>query len=176
VAADVCTAPDNDRWHRTEYAREPVTNVSWNQAKTYAEEWAGGRLPTEAEWEKACRGGDGRIYPWGDDEPARKLLNYAASGLNGVVAVGSYPSGAYGLYDMAGNVAEWTSSKWKDYPYDAGDGREDPEGDEIRTVRGGSFGNAGYDCSVRCAYRDWGSKLSAFESSGFRVASGETPK
>ena len=166
VDAGVCTRPDNERWHRSEYVREPVTDVDWYQAGAYAE-WVGGRLPTEAEWEKACRGTDGDIYPWGNEEPDRTRLNYSESGLNGVVRVGSYPPGAYGLYDMAGNVWEWTSSQYADYPYDPGYDRENPEGGDVRTLRGGSWYDA--EVRVRCAYRrNWYPHYS-YDDYGFRV-------
>ena len=68
VEAGACSEPNNTRWNDPAYAEHPVTNVNWEQANAYAK-WAGGRLPTEAEWEKACRGTDGRIYPWGDEPP-----------------------------------------------------------------------------------------------------------
>jgi formylglycine-generating enzyme required for sulfatase activity len=169
VKAAVCEPPGNERWQRAEYAREPVTDVNWYQASTYAAEWVGGRLPTEAEWEKACRGTEGGLYPWGNEAPDPARLNFSASGLNGVVPVGSYPPGAYGLYDMAGNVWEWTSSKYGSYPYDPDDGREDPEGDDLRTLRGGSF--RGLDIGVRCALRVRNFPVSGNDYYGFRVVS-----
>ena len=111
----------------------------------------GGRsFAHRGEWENACRGPDGRIYPWGNDPPSRALANY---GLNDgtTTDVSSYPPGASGLYDFAGNVWEWTSSTYGSYPYDANDGRENPEGDALRTVRGGSWVNPGGN--IRCASR-----------------------
>ena len=96
----------NGRYDKPQFARQPVTDVDWDQANSYAR-WVGGRLPTEAEWEKACRGTDARIYPWGSQPPpSPELLNFADSGLGSVTDVGSYPDGAspYGLLDMAGNV------------------------------------------------------------------------
>jgi formylglycine-generating enzyme required for sulfatase activity len=150
VEVGVCRSPLNERWHRAEYAREPVINVDWTQASTYAE-WVGGRLPSEAEWEKACRGTDGRIYPWGNEVPEPTRSNYSASGLKGVIQIGSYPAGANGLYDMSGNVWEWTSSKYMPYPYDPQDGREDLEGEDDRTLRGGSWKSIEF--RLRCAHR-----------------------
>jgi formylglycine-generating enzyme required for sulfatase activity len=167
VDADACDRPFNERWHREEYAREPVTDVHWGQANDYAA-WVGGRLPTEAEWEKACRGTDGRIYPWGNAEPTTELLNYYPSGLNSVAPVGSYSPSAFGLYDMVGNVWEWTSSLYYGYPYQAGDGREGPESGKLRTLRGGSFKYN--DDDIRCAARLGDDPSFMYSNVGFRVA------
>ena len=139
VDAGTCTKPDNDSWDKPEQANYPVTDVDWNQAKTYAE-WMGGRLPTEAQWEKAACGTDGRIYPWGNDAPDDKFLNYNGN-IGQTTEVGSYPPGQspYGALDMAGNVWEWTSSKYQPYPYQADDSREDLSGEASRALRGGAF-------------------------------------
>ena len=125
VDAGACAAPNNARWSDPAYADHPVTGVTWPQANDYTA-WVGGRLPTEAEWEKACRGTEGGIYPWGDAAPAEGLANFFPN-TGGTMAVGSYsPVGdsPYGAADMAGNVWEWTSSRPDPYPYDAGDGRD----------------------------------------------------
>ncbi|MFN2201983.1 MAG: SUMF1/EgtB/PvdO family nonheme iron enzyme [Caldilineaceae bacterium] len=152
VDAGACTQPsEGEHWSDPAYADHPVVGVDWNQANDFAG-WAGGRLPTEAEWEKACRDTDGRTYPWGNDPATHDLANYD-NVIGDTTPVGSYPAGAspYGALDMGGNVWEWTSSLEANYPYDAGDGREDPSGVGRRIARGGSYFYTHYQlaCSTR---------------------------
>src|SRR3712207_502211 len=104
-----CKDPTDGQITNELFRRMPVVGVTWHQARTYAE-WVGGRLPSEAEWEKACRWDAGeqvaRLYPWGDDAPDPERLNYYESRFGAPTEVGRYPAGANGLYDMAGNVWE----------------------------------------------------------------------
>ena len=175
----VCEPPQRpDSYTRSSYFGNPefddfpVINVNWYQAQAYCA-WRGGRLPSEAEWEKAARGSDGRTYPWGEELDATYTnFNY---NMKDTTAVGSYEKGKspYGLYDMSGNVWEWVVSLHRSYPYTANDGREAASVAGQRVFRGGSWGYVGV--SVSAAYRNAGDPSESNLDLGFRCARDAAP-
>jgi len=180
VDQGVCELPQSsnsnthlDYYGNPEFDHHPVIYVDWNQARKYCE-WRNARLPTEAEWEKAARGTDGRVYPWGA-ELDKTFANFHNS-VGDTTAVGSYEKGKspYGIYDMAGNVWEWVNSLHEPYPYDAKDGREDLGGNDLRVLRGGSWGYQG-DNSVSASYRFGAKPSDSNMDVGFRCANDVTP-
>jgi eukaryotic-like serine/threonine-protein kinase len=140
IPASTSSATRKNYFTDAKHADYPVIYVSWRLAKTYCE-WAGARLPTPAEWEKAARGTDARLYPWGNEFDKTR----ANLGGTDTVAVGSYESGKspYGLYDMSRNVWEWVAD-WLDYSYYRNSPVNNPQGPSTGTlhiIRGASWGN-----------------------------------
>jgi formylglycine-generating enzyme required for sulfatase activity len=174
VAAGACTPPTQElgapQYTNTEYNSHPVVGVSWDQANGYCQ-WIGGRLPTEAEWEKSARGTQAGIFPWGNDGAACDFLNFANC-IKHTSDVTDYAEGRspYGLYDMAGNVFEWVGDFYGESYYNESPAQNPtgPEAGEYRVIRGSSFeteidqadsalrhfmgaGNTRRDVGFRCA-------------------------
>ncbi len=174
VEEGACTEPSSKSSYTQEsyygnpdYNDYPVGHVGWEQAKIFCE-WRGARLPTEAEWEKAARGGlVGKLYPWGDQKPDCSRVNFYGCEED-PVKVGSYPANGYGLFDMAGNVWEYVGD-WYSESYYAESPSQNPLGPQdglFRVVRGGSgYEEARY---LRVANRGWDIQLSQTVYNGFR--------
>ncbi len=182
IAANGCTPPAPVDPQNALYAGydpankpdHPVSNVTWAQARSYCM-WLGKRFPTEAEWEKAARGTDGRMYPWGDTEPTDTCLlaNLGVCTGSGTHAVGSHPSGdsPYGVSDMAGNVAEWVADFY-DVTYYASAPAVDPQGPlsgNERVARGGGYPHSNLDGRAASRARS-GANAPADYPRGFRCA------
>jgi formylglycine-generating enzyme required for sulfatase activity len=205
VKAGACTEPDGYQstgskqlctYGASGKEQHPVNCVDWTQAEKFCR-WKGGRLPTEAEWEHAARGSDGRKYPWGNTEPngrlangcgrdcvalAKRVLNqdwtaaaWADDGWEATSPVGTFPAGAspFGLLDMAGNVWEWTSDWYGAY---SSSNQVDPKGASsgaTRVCRGGSWFNSSA-AFLRAANRVRNDPSSRVADVGFRCARGSS--
>jgi formylglycine-generating enzyme required for sulfatase activity len=198
VAAGACTAPDSPRsetrvdyYENTDYDDYPVIEVDWYQAFDYCQ-WAGKRLPTEAEWEKAARGGcelfgdpescddpkDERTYPWGEEEPTCDLANYTdlpEACVGDTDITGSRPQGAspYGALNMAGNVDEMVSDwcGYADYFSTAGPPWIDPQGPaegDQKVIKGGYWIETSY--ILKLSFRVSLNRQENLNSLGFRCA------
>jgi formylglycine-generating enzyme len=181
--------PQSDLDGRTDH---PVVHVSWNDAQAYCE-WAGTRLPSEAEWEYAARGGlKGKVFPWGDElEPGGEHRmnvwqgnfpgeNTCADGFYGTCPVGAYPANGYGLHNMTGNVWEWCAD-WYTPDFHTRDRRTNPQGPSRgthRSTRGGSYlCHHSYCRRYRVAARNSLQPESTTGNTGFRcVSDAEEPQ
>jgi iron(II)-dependent oxidoreductase len=188
LAAPLYWRREGSGWVRTRFGvtepvppAEPVMHVSWYEAQAYAA-WAGRRLPTEAEWEKAARHdpatGRSRRFPWGDEDPTPDRANLGQQHLQPAPA-GSYPRGASpaGVRQLIGDVWEWTSSDFLPYPgFTAWPYKEYSEvffGSEYKMLRGGSFGVAPVAC--RGTFRNWDYPIRRQIFAGFRTARDADP-
>ncbi|VAW43332.1 hypothetical protein MNBD_CHLOROFLEXI01-3011, partial [hydrothermal vent metagenome] len=153
----------------------PINNVSWHGANAYCS-WVGGRLPTEAEWELAATGGNGRFYPWGDANPDEENAVFAGTFAN-LQPVNSLPNGAspFGLYQMAGNVWEWVSDGYDPIYYDRSPA-ENPAGPavsatDLRVLRGGGYDSPAADLRTTNRASERPTEFRTIPSVGFRCAS-----
>jgi formylglycine-generating enzyme required for sulfatase activity len=152
----------------------PVANITWQDACAYcrwlsAETGQDYHLPTEAQWEAAARGPAGLIYPWGNKFDKARCNTWEA-GMGRTTPVDAYPEGAspYRVMDLVGNVWEWCNTLYADYPYRADDGRETPDAQGWRVLRGGSW--LDFEWGARAARRLSGQPDYATRNTGFRVA------
>ncbi len=166
--------PEPQYWDDPDYnaPEKPVTGVKWYEAQGYCE-WANLRMPTEAEWEYAARAGRNNEYPTSSGSISHDLANFWGvegkdTWLNTPAPVGQFPPNPFGLYDMAGNVFEWTSSLYYRYPYIGTDGREDPEARYQRVMRGGSWQFSSGEC--RSSFRRNFAMHLRYDYVGIRVA------
>jgi formylglycine-generating enzyme required for sulfatase activity len=167
---------------RFNHSARPVVGVSWYEARAYCA-WLSAQtgeefgLPTEVEWEAAARGLEGRPYAYGDEyDPAK--CNTFETHIRATTPVGVFPAGRTpeGIHDLAGNVWEWTTTIYTKYPYQAADGREEPEPADVparRVVRGGSWNDS--LTNARAVYRDLNDPLNRNSVSGFRVVRRRRP-
>jgi formylglycine-generating enzyme required for sulfatase activity len=167
-------APKPAHWEDSQFnqPQQPVVGVSWHEAQAYCR-WAGLALPTEAQWEEAARGRDGRLYPWGNEKPTPARANF--DGREGRTSpVDAHPAGAgpFGTLDQAGNVWEWCADGWDAKAYEGREGKLDPKvephsGDAVVVARrGGSWAAQARALAAAIRSRDWA--WYRYQGSGFR--------
>ena len=175
VSAGKCADPSETKsatrssyYGDSQYADYPVIFLSWDDANNYCT-WAGGQLPTEAQWEYAARGPEGYTYPWGNDEPNDTLLNHNLD-VGDTATVGSYPAGAswVGALDLAGNVGEWVQDWYGLYSSSAQTNPTGPTSGTYRVLRGGAWSY--YAANNSMAYRMYVFPDDSFDNLGFRCA------
>ena len=174
VAVGSCATPTQEIggpvYSNPDYANHPVVGVTWDQAQAYCA-WAQGRLPTEAEWEKAARGTNENIHPWGNDEPACNITNFGyCTGSTSEVDVFENGASPYGVYDMAGNIFEWVGDWYGEAYYLEGLtlNPTGPESGQYRVIRGSSF-ETDLD-QMASAIRHYGAQVYHSRDLGFRCA------
>jgi formylglycine-generating enzyme required for sulfatase activity len=172
VRARGVAAPTSWQDSRFSGPRQPVVNVSWDDALGFCA-WAGGTLPSEAQWELAARGEDGRTYPWGDEEPDEERAHFAQDwNSGGTCDVGAHPAGAgpFGCHDLAGNVWEWCLDGFLPDAHLLRVGRLDPvaahEGN-VRPLRGGCWRSI--VPKLQSGYRNWAHRVVRHITIGFRL-------
>ncbi|TAK20036.1 MAG: hypothetical protein EPO40_32580 [Myxococcaceae bacterium] len=168
-----CTAPDTGagcNWGVSGRGTHPVNCVNWNQARAYCQ-WRTGDLPTEAQWEYAARGSDGRKFPWGNDAPVSQLCWSGAGVRASTCPAQSFPSGnsPFGLFDMSGNTWEWTKDWFGSYQSGAATDPTGPTAGTFRVNRGGGWADSP-SSEVRSALRYPGAPANHFNNNGFRCA------
>ncbi|HEY8561125.1 MAG TPA: formylglycine-generating enzyme family protein [Pyrinomonadaceae bacterium] len=186
IAAELHNGKYLQDWNGSDFpvgkAKHPVAFVSWYAAVAFCQS-RGKRLPSEAEWEYAARGGlQNKHFPWGDEPPDKTRANFGASEIGAPTAVAAYAPNGYGLYDLAGNVWEFLADEWSKYPETTETAINPVAGGDFftsgsfrlvrtrRALRGGSFGGAAVN--LRVAYRDSHAPENAVAHVGFRCAQG----
>jgi formylglycine-generating enzyme required for sulfatase activity len=169
------TCKEPEGWQdQVAFPNRPVVGVSWFEAMAYCA-WAGLRLPSEAEWERAARGAEARKFPWGQAPADPSRLNYQMQ-VGHPTPVGLFPLGTTpdGIADLAGNVWEWCADQYAPYQEPPREDPQGPESGESRVLRGGSWCSVAWNC--RAAYRNWYGPAHRSDDVGFRVAAPVAPR